>query len=446
MIKHEEFAGLLTTEFPSLAPLLKDGYLTSNAILCFARHAQTGIETANLPEITKCFSFVERCLRDGETELKSELETCFFHQLTLDTTARAEDSLWWLAPFHIWRRRRTARAVLAIMSPALLEAWNSALGSRGGRLTDLDFIERTGREFPALKQQPGPVAFVINPYLAGLREQTQGAIDSGDSRAANRLFAFLMPFCMEGIESLRWWLMEEFLKKLVWRGPRADEVKRRIPRPFQIALEEFAAQQREAEKQAATAQAEAGARRAKNHPLIPDRYRELVRRMDELTGVEFSPADSETLDWLRQRALPQAVVEFYATANPADVVSGGDIDLYPGLAVGRTDLDDWTSSLTERGLIPFATGFSGDVYCFNLRPPSGSRLGLIVQVSHEWGCPADGLRSYIKNAEATNQQPKQDSSLEQEYWEMFWESAVTPYAKSFEQFLKKFVAQIESDH
>ena len=141
-------------------------------------------------------------------------------QLTLDTSARAENDLWWVAPFSIWKAKRTAKAALASMPAALRQSWEAAQQSRGGRLTELDFIEHTGRDFPELKAQPAAVAFVINPYVNDLLERTQSAIDSGDGKTANRIFTFLLPFIAEGITALQYWLWKEYLKKLVWSSIR----------------------------------------------------------------------------------------------------------------------------------------------------------------------------------------------------------------------------------
>lgn len=442
MIAYRDFPSLLAAEFPALAPMLQEHYSNSNALMCLAWRTQADIVRGDLPAVAKYFIFVDRCLREGEDLLLPEIEAAYVCQLTLDTSGRAENDLWWVAPFSIWKAKRTAKAALAAMPTALRQSWETAQQSRGGRLTELDFIEHTGRNFPELKAQPPAVAFVINPYVNDLLERTQSAIDSGDRKTADRIFTFLLPFISEGITPLKWWLWESFLKKLVWRGPHADRIKKITPKLLQAVLKIIATQISEAEQQAAKARAEADARRAVNYAHIPEPYRQLVARLEELSGVEFVPGADKDIKRLKRLGLPDAVVEFFSVANPSDFVSLGGVDLSPADAVGRAAADDWFASLAKLRLIAFASDFSGDVLCFDLRVSNQAGAPLIVQVSHEWGCPQEALKHFLEEQKTDG--ATASTSLEEEYWQMFWEEAVTPYAPDFAVCLQKLIESAES--
>ena len=63
-----------------------------------------------------------------------------------------------------------------------------------------------------------------------------------------------------------------------------------------------------------------------------------------------------------------------------------------------------------------------------------------MQVSHEWGCPQEALKQFLEEQKTDG--ATASTSLEEEYWQMFWEEAVTPYAPDFAACLQKL---IESD-
>jgi hypothetical protein len=443
MISQDEFRTILLEEFPALKSALPESYPPTNALMCFAAHAQTAIRQGDQATLRKCFALADRCLREGEPGLKEKLTDYFLVQLSPAEAQAGQPRGFLRKLFGTAPTPGSSQILTSCMTPAVVAAWQAAELERKGTRTELEFIEQTKLAFPDLGAPPVAVAFLINPYLNRLLERTQRAIDSGDLESVRKVFQFMLPFLVEGIALLRWCLVTIFLEALEFRGPHAEKARAVLPKNIQDALNSIANKRKAQQEEAGKATAEADARRAVNYPRIPEPFQSLVRRIDELTDIEFVPASAEQLAWLRQLGLPESIVNFYARANPSHFVEGWDATLLPAQAVGRAEPGDWMASLVSLRLVVFATSPGGDAYCFDVRDsvaPNGLR---VVQLSHDWGDPEEARTEFVSEFyEKEKGSGKTREALETEYWQLFWE-AVKPVSDSFEDFLRLFIRELE---
>src|SRR5689334_19131946 len=111
-------------------------------------------------------------------------------------------------------------------------------------------------------------------------------------------------------------------------------------------------------------------------------YEALIAQIADQTGGSFRPASPFELSKLEALGLPQSVIDFYATFEPAERV-GEEFRLWPIEHILEENEALVPGCYASKlGYIVFATTLYGDTYCFDLTC-RGKSEPPIVLISHE---------------------------------------------------------------
>ena len=111
-------------------------------------------------------------------------------------------------------------------------------------------------------------------------------------------------------------------------------------------------------------------------------YEPLIEQIVELTGVAFRAASPFELAKLEALGLPESVINFYSSFEPAER-AGDEFRLWPiEHILEENEALSPGCYVSKHGYIVFATTLYGDTYCFDLTR-RGKLEPPIVLISHE---------------------------------------------------------------
>src|SRR5881394_2176531 len=138
MISQDQFYNVLLEQFPALKSALPESYPPTNALMCFAAHTQSAIRRGDEATLRKCFALADRCLREGEPDLKEKLTDYFLVQLSPGESQAEQPRGFLRRLFGSTPTLRSSKMVTACMTPAVVAAWEAAERERKGTRTELE--------------------------------------------------------------------------------------------------------------------------------------------------------------------------------------------------------------------------------------------------------------------------------------------------------------------
>jgi hypothetical protein len=109
-----------------------------------------------------------------------------------------------------------------------------------------------------------------------------------------------------------------------------------------------------------------------------DRYTELVAMIAEQSGSKFRSASADDLASLRDLGLPQSVIDFFATHEPAECVEAAE-RLWPISEILNENRNFVPGcNIVKHGYVVFSTTGCGDTFCFDLNNQSADGEPRIV--------------------------------------------------------------------
>lgn len=100
--------------------------------------------------------------------------------------------------------------------------------------------------------------------------------------------------------------------------------------------------------------------------------------------ARFQPAKQEELDWLAERGIPESVRQFYAVAEPTQVVESEDVYLIPIAKMIDVNKNVMPGAvISQFGYIVIAETVSGDVFCIDTNGLEAKGQPPIYFINHD---------------------------------------------------------------
>jgi hypothetical protein len=111
-------------------------------------------------------------------------------------------------------------------------------------------------------------------------------------------------------------------------------------------------------------------------------YEPLIESISEQSGVTFRPASPFELSKLEALGLPESVIDFYSSYEPAECVEG-QVRFWPiEYILEENEALVPGSYSSPHGYVVFATTYCGDAYCFDVSRGIASEPKIVL-ISHE---------------------------------------------------------------